>query len=90
MKNLLTSKFLFTSLLLFSLLSCGKTNECNDCGGNLLDGYIFMEVTADDLAQYEGLALLEGVDVGVCIRVKISGEEINLQTVEVVDECCCE
>ncbi|MEA1882558.1 MAG: hypothetical protein U9N31_09195 [Candidatus Marinimicrobia bacterium] len=49
-----------------------------------------MKVTGGDLAKYEGLAKLEGVDVGVCIRAYILEEELNANSVTIVDDCCCE
>ncbi len=77
-------------MLILLLIGCSDKDNCNDCGGSIIEGFIFMNVTADDLAQNDGLALLEGVDVGVCIRVKISGAELDLNTVKAVDDCCCE
>lgn len=77
------------ALVLPLMFTCQDKDECSDCGGTIFEGYIFMKVTADDLAKNEGLALLKGVDVGVCIRVKLSGDELDLNTVKVVDECCC-
>jgi hypothetical protein len=49
-----------------------------------------MKVTASDLAKYEGLVALDGIDVGVCIRSYILEEELNVNTVSIVDDCCCE
>ncbi|MBT3479084.1 MAG: hypothetical protein HOA15_02305 [Candidatus Marinimicrobia bacterium] len=49
-----------------------------------------MKVTASDIAKYEGLAQLNGIDVGVCIRAYILEEELNLNTVSIADDCCCE
>ncbi len=49
-----------------------------------------MEVTANDLAKHEGLAALDGIDVGACIRAYILEEELNINTVSIVDDCCCE
>jgi hypothetical protein len=42
------------------------------------------------LAKYEGLAALESIDVGACIRAYILEEELNVNTVSIVDDCCCE
>lgn len=71
------------------MLSCDRDAKCNNCG-DLLGGFIFMKVTASDLAKYEGLAKLEGVDVGVCIRAYILDEELNVNSVTIIDDCCCE
>lgn len=78
------------TLLILLAAGCSDKDNCSDCGGTLIDGNIFKKITADDLAQIEGLALLEGVDVGACIRVKLNGNELDLKTVAVVDDCCCE
>ena len=49
-----------------------------------------MKVTASDLVKYEGLANLKGVDVGVCIRAFYPGRRLSVNSVTVVDDCCCE
>ena len=69
--------------------SCDRDAKCNSCG-DLLGGFIYMKVTASDLAKYEGLVALDGIDVGACIRAYILEEELNVNTVSIVDDCCCE
>ena len=61
-------------------------SECTECGGGLLDGYLYKEVTVEDVA---GLAEIDvsGVTVGKCIRFKLDGTEFSAATV--VDDCCC-
>jgi hypothetical protein len=76
--------------LVLGLAACNKNENCTDCGGTLAQGYIFKTVTTDDLAQIDGLALIEGVDAGVCIRAKLTGQEMDVNTVKVVDDCCCQ
>jgi len=71
------------------LLSCDAGTgdpDCTDCGGGLLDGYLYKEVTVEDVA---GLAEIDvsGVTVGKCIRFKLDGTEFSEATV--VDDCCC-
>ena len=71
------------------LLSCGPGTgdlDCTDCGGGLLDGYLYKEVTVEDVA---GLAEIDvsGVTVGKCIRFKLDGTEFSEATI--VDDCCC-
>ena len=75
--------------LSYFLLSCDAgagDSECTDCGGGLLDGYLYKEVTVEDVA---GLAEIDvsGVTVGKCIRFKPDGTEFSEATV--VDDCCC-
>ncbi|MEE8437605.1 MAG: hypothetical protein V3S22_04625 [Candidatus Neomarinimicrobiota bacterium] len=83
--NTMIKLFLVT---VFLLAGCSDDKDCPDCG-SILEGYIFKSITTSDLAQNEGLALLEGVNAGVCVRAKLSGQEFDLDTVEVVDDCCC-
>jgi len=71
------------------LASCSEDKNCPDCG-SILDGYIFKTITTDDLAQNEGLALLADVHAGVCVRTKLNGTEFDLESLEIVDDCCCE
>ena len=76
-------------LLSCFLLSCvaGEgDSDCTDCGGGLLDGYLYKEVTVEDVA---GLAEIDvsGVTVGKCIRFKMDETEFSEATV--VDDCCC-
>jgi len=70
------------------LLSCDAgtgDSDCTDCGGGLLDGYLYKEVTVEDLAS---LAEIEpSVNIGKCIRFKMDGTEFSEATV--VDDCCC-
>lgn len=82
--------FLPLVLVIPLLTGCDKKADCPDCGGTLLEGYIFKRVTTDDLAKNDGLALIEDVDAGACIRAKLTGENLDLNTVTVVDDCCCE
>ena len=49
-----------------------------------------MDVTANDLTKYEGLAQLQGIDVGVCIRAHILEQELNVNSVTIIDDCCCQ
>lgn len=83
-------RFLCTLSLLTLLAfpySCADKDECADCGGTLFEGYLFKEVTEQDLAQ---LGTIEGINIGVCIRYRLSGEEFDTETIAIVDDCCCE
>jgi len=81
-------KWAFMILFSLAIVSCDEDSKCSDCG-DLLGGFLIMEVTTNDLAKYEGLAQLEGVDVGVCIRAYILDQELNVKSVTIVDDCCC-
>lgn len=81
-------KLVYITLLLglFIHTACEEKKGCDDCGGGILEGFIFKEVTTDDLSA---LGTVEGIELGVCIRYKLDGTEFDLETVKVVDDCCC-
>ena len=82
------NRILISIFLLFFLISCGGSNSdssCTECGGGLLDGYLYKEVTFNDIA---GLAEIDvTVDVGKCIRFKM--DEPDFFDATLVDDCCC-
>ena len=87
MKVLLIIIIIFS---LFLMVTCEENPECASCGGDLLDGFLFKEVTQDDLAD---IGNIEGINIGICIRYQLTGlteEEFNLETIAIVDDCCCE
>ena len=49
-----------------------------------------MKVTENDLSKFEGLAMVEGLTVGTCIQAYIHQEELSIQSVRILDACCCE
>ena len=70
------------------LLSCDAgigDSDCTDCGGGLLDGYLYKEVTVEDVASLAEIDV--SANVGKCIRFKMDGTEFSEATV--VDDCCC-
>ena len=72
--------------LMFFLNGCSSNeNDCNDCGGGLIDGYLYKEVTIEDVA---GLAEINvSVNIGKCIRFKMDGSEFSEAVI--VNDCCC-
>ena len=76
-------------ILLISLtliFQCSDTeNECNDCGGGLLDGYLYKEVMIEDIARLAEINVTVGI--GKCIRFKMIESEFS--NAEIVDDCCC-
>ncbi len=82
-------KWILPIVLIVFIGSCDQDAKCNSCG-DLLGGFIYMKVTASDLAKHEGLVTLDGIDVGACIRAYILEEELNVNTVSIADDCCCE
>ena len=78
------------SILFLTLFTCQDNSECSDCGGNLLDGYLFKKVTQEDLAD---IGSVNGVNIGICIRYQLSGLAeggFDLETIEIVEDCCCD
>ena len=78
------------TLSLFLLVTCEDNPECASCGGGLLEGYLFKKVTQDDLAE---IGNIEGMNIGICIRYQLLGltdEEFDLETIAIVDDCCCD
>ena len=77
-------------LSFFMMVTCEDNPECASCGGDLSDGFLFKEVTQKDLAD---IGNLEGMNIGICIRYQLTGlieEEFDLETIAIVDDCCCE
>ena len=78
------------TLSLFLLVTCEDNPECASCGGGLLEGFLFKKVTQDDLAE---IGNIEGMNIGICIRYQLLGltdEEFDLETISIVDDCCCD
>ena len=79
-----------TSLVIFLFfISCSapsNNNECNDCGGGMIDGYLYKKVTLDDITA----SLIEiepSIIIDQCIRYKM--DEVEFMEASIVDECCC-
>ena len=76
---------IFLSCFLLSCNAGAGDSECTDCGGDLLDGYLYKEVTVEDVASLAEIDV--SANVGKCIRFKMDGTEFSEATV--VDDCCC-
>ena len=76
---------IFLSCFLLSCNAGAGDSECTDCGGGLLDGYLYKEVTVEDVANLAEIDVT--ANVGKCIRFKPDGSEFSEATV--VDDCCC-
>ncbi len=78
-------------VLLVGLFNPACTDEdCSDCGGNISEGYLFRQVTEEDMDQL--LPVFPDIKLETCIRFKLelTGSEIDLESVTVVDDCCCD
>ena len=80
---------IFVSLTLSVFLaSCGgsSNSSCTECGGGLVDEFLYKEVAMEDIA---GLAEINVTNVvGKCIRFKLDETELFSEAT-VVDDCCC-
>ena len=76
---------IFLSCFLLSCDAGAGDSDCTDCGGGLLDGYLYKEVTVEDVASLAEIDV--SANVGKCIRFKMDGTEFSEATV--VDDCCC-
>ena len=72
-------------LMIYSCTSETTPADCNDCGGGLTDGFLYKEVSLEDVANLTEIGL--SVNIGQCIRFKMDGSEFLEATI--VDECCC-
>jgi hypothetical protein len=87
-KGVTMKQILVLNFLLFFLIGCGNSSSdssCTECGGGLLDGYLYKEVTVEDIANLTDIDVT--ADVGKCIRFKLDGEDFS--DAEIVDDCCC-
>ena len=78
--------FIFILLGIY-LFSCEKEEDC-DCQEEGIQ--LFQLVTSDDI---DILNNVEGVEVNECIRYNLENifsDQINYETVKVVDMCCCQ
>ncbi len=74
--------------ILFYYLNCASETsnmDCIDCGGGLLDGYLYKEVTLQDITKLNEIAIT--TEIGNCIRFKMDDE--NFESAEIVEDCCC-
>ena len=76
-------------MVFFFFIGCSTSSsnntECNDCGGGLLDGYFYKEVSIDDISNLAEINV--NVEIGQCIRFKMIESEFS--NAEIVDDCCC-
>ena len=74
--------------IFFYFISCRTetdNTDCLDCGGGLLDGYLYKEVNLTDIAKLSVINIT--ANIGNCIRFKMDGEEFS--SAEIVEDCCC-
>ncbi|MFQ6616664.1 MAG: hypothetical protein ACE5HZ_07875 [Fidelibacterota bacterium] len=86
----LTTATILLSLVILVIGGGCDGDECEDCGPGVEEGYLFKRVTEDDLAVLAGI---EGVSVDVCVTYQvldIATGEMDTETVQVVEDCCCD
>ena len=74
--------------ILFYCLNCdsGTSNmDCLNCDDGLLDGYLYREVTLQDIIKLNEIAIT--TEIRNCIRFKMNDEDF--ESAEVVEDCCC-
>jgi hypothetical protein len=84
------NRILISIFLLIFLINCGGSNSdtsCTECGGGLLDGYLYKEVTFTDIVGLAEIDVIVDVEVGKCIRFKMDGTDFS--EAALVDDCCC-
>ena len=75
-------------IFLFYFLNCASqvdNSDCIDCGGGLLDGFLYKEVILTDIPKLNNIAI--SAEIGECIRLKMNGA--NFDFAEIVESCCC-
>ncbi len=80
-----TLRIFFILFFFFSCYSNVDNTDCMDCGGGLLDGFLYKEVAPADISKLNDIAI--SVGVGECIRFKMDGD--NFDSAEIVESCCC-
>lgn len=79
---------IISSLILYGLTGCNDSSECTNCGGGPVDGFLYKRVTQEDLSQ---LGSIEDITLDTCIRFQfIDMDEFDLESIEIVDDCCCD
>jgi len=79
-------KNIISILCLIFIIQCSENeNDCSDCGGGLLDGYLYKEVTIEDISNLTEINV--SAEIGNCIRFKMT--ETQFSDAEIVDDCCC-
>ena len=80
MKNILSI------LCVIFIIQCSDNeNDCNDCGGGEIDGYLYKEVTIED--QTDLIKIDAPAEAGKCIRFRL--EENQISDAKIVEDCCC-
>ena len=70
------------------MLSCNSDvsiSDCTNCGGGLIDGYLYKKVTINDLANLTQINVSANIEQ--CIRFMMDGDDFSSATI--VEECCC-
>ena len=88
------NRLLISIFLLIFLINCGGNNSdssCTECGSGILEGFIFTEVTTDNIVTTnlteKNISLN---DIGKCIRVKMDVmDDTHFEEVSIVEDCCC-
>ena len=78
---------IFISLSIYDPAFSENDSDCNNCGGGLLDGYLYKGVTIDDIVQLNEITV--STDAGACIRYKMDMDNDDFTDAEVIDDYFC-
>jgi len=80
-------QLLITLILTLLFIGCDSVDtECGECGGGLIDGYIYKTVIVSDMQELAGINVTP--NIGACIRVQLD-ESGFFTEATIVDNCCC-
>lgn len=81
---------ILVTALSLSVGSGCNNDDCKDCGGGVIEGYLYKTVEQEDLAELT--PNFPDLQIEACIRFKLdlNTSGFKLETVEVVDDCCCD
>tara|TARA_B100000676_G_C17773747_1_gene678129 strand:+ start:441 stop:695 length:255 start_codon:yes stop_codon:yes gene_type:complete len=79
-------KKILSFLSIIFIIQCSNNeNDCNECGGGLLDGYLYKQVAIEDISDLTAINI--SAEIGECIRFKMI--EGKFSDAKIVNDCCC-
>ena len=78
-------RIFFILFFFFSCYSSVDNTDCMDCGGGLLNDFLYKEVVLTDISKLNDIGI--ATNIGNCIRFKMIDDDFDV--VEVVENCCC-
>ena len=78
-------RIFFILFFFFSCYSNVDNTDCMDCGGGLLNEFLYKEVVLTDISKLNDIGI--ATNIGNCIRFKMIDDDFDVA--EVVENCCC-